>query len=154
MPKNKMRRRGNALQQAGHDARMTIGRLAAAADVGVETIRYYQRRQLLPVPPKAGVRRYSTGVLERIRFIRRSQTLGFTLEEIRELLRLEDIDARVQVRRIARARLAGVREKLAALQAMERVLEHLLMECESTSPYKPCPIIAALNSEGQELTAA
>jgi len=149
MPKNEIRRRGDARQQVGRASGMTIGRLAAAADVGVETIRYYQRRQLLPVPAKSGVRRYSTDILERIQFIKRSQALGFTLEEVRELLRLEDGGTRVQVRRIASARLAGVREKITALLAIEHVLALLLEQCESTTTQRPCPIIAALTSRAE-----
>ncbi|MBS0388551.1 MAG: MerR family transcriptional regulator [Proteobacteria bacterium] len=123
---------------------MTIGRLAASAGVGVETVRYYQRRRLLPIPATMGVRRYTADVLERVRFIKRSQALGFSLEEVRELLRLEEGGTRAQVRRIAGARLAGVRAKLAALHAMEHVLSRLLDECEAAAPNTQCPIIAAL----------
>jgi MerR family mercuric resistance operon transcriptional regulator len=130
-------------------AGLTIGRLAQAAEVGVETIRYYQRRELLPIPPAAGVRRYPASVLKRVRFIRRSQALGFSLEEIRELLRLEEGGSRKEVRRIAGARLSGVRDKLAALQKMERVLAHLVAECESSGQQTRCPIIAALASESE-----
>lgn len=128
---------------------LTIGRLAEAADVGVETIRYYQRRRLLPVPPAVGVRRYPPAVLRRIQFIRRSQALGFSLEEIRELLRLEEGGSRSEVRRIARDRLASVRDKLAALHKMEHVLAHLVAECESSAAQAPCPIIGALAAEAE-----
>lgn len=126
---------------------LTIGRLANAAQVGVETIRYYQRRELLPVPAAAGVRRYPHAVLQRIHFIRRSQSLGFSLEEIRELLRLEEGGSRREIRRIASARLENVRDKLAALQKMEGVLAHLVEECASSGAHTPCPIITALASE-------
>ncbi|MDE2252040.1 MAG: MerR family DNA-binding protein [Gammaproteobacteria bacterium] len=132
---------------------MTIGRLAAAARVGVETIRYYQRRQLLPVPAAAGVRRYSSGVLHRVQFIKHAQALGFALVEIRELLRLEDGGTRAEVRQIAGARLKNVRDKLAALQRMERVLGHLLADCEASGPQAPCPIIGALASGAGALGA-
>lgn len=128
---------------------LSIGRLTRAAEVGVETIRYYQRRQLLPIPQAVGMRRYSVDVLRRVQFIRRSQALGFTLEEIRELLRLEDGGSRKEVRRIAGARLASVREKLGALQKMEHVLAHLVIECESSGPQAPCPIIGALAAEAE-----
>lgn len=123
---------------------LTIGRLAEAAQVGVETIRYYQRRRLLPIPPAVGVRRYPEAVLRRVQFIKRSQALGFSLEEIRELLRLEDGGSRKEVRRIASARLASVHDKLVALQKMAHVLTHLVAECESSGPQLPCPIISAL----------
>lgn len=128
---------------------MTIGRLAEAAEVGVETIRYYQRRRLLPIPSAAGVRRYPPVVLRRVRFIRRSQALGFSLEEIRELLRLEEGGSRKEIRRIADVRLASVRDKLVALQRMEHVLAHLVAECESSGPHTPCPIIGALAAEAE-----
>ena len=130
-------------------AGMTIGRLAEAAEVGVETLRYYQRRRLLPVPSAAGVRRYPADVLRRVRFIRRSQALGFSLEEIRELLRLEEGGSRKEIRRIADVRLASVRDKLVALQKMEHVLAHLVAECASSGPHAPCPIIGALAAEAE-----
>ncbi len=127
---------------------VTIGRLARAAEVGVETVRYYQRRQLLPVPPSAsGVRRYPATLIERIRFIKRSQNLGFSLDEIRELLRLEQGGSRAAIRKIAGDRLANIREKIVGLEQMERVLSELLCECEHTATAAPCPIIAALNTD-------
>jgi Hg(II)-responsive transcriptional regulator len=137
-----------ALQSRPIAASMTIGRLARAAEVGVETVRYYQRRHLLAVPHSAsGVRRYPTTVIDRIRFIKRSQNLGFTLDEIRELLRLERGGSRNAIRKIAGARLANIREKIVALEQMERVLAELLIECEHTATATACPIIAALNKD-------
>src|ERR1700722_15430622 len=104
-------------------AAVTIGRLASAAEVGVETVRYYQRRRLLAVPHSGGgVRRYPIATIDRIRFIKRSQDLGFSLEEIRELMRLEQGGSRRDIRKIAGARLSSIREKLTALQRMEKVL--------------------------------
>lgn len=130
------------------DAAVTIGRLARAAEVGVETVRYYQRRRLLAVPHSAGgVRRYPVAVIDRIRFIKRSQNLGFTLDEIRELLRLEQGGSRNAIRKIAGDRLANIREKIVALEQMERVLSELLRECELTATAAPCPIIAALSTD-------
>jgi len=129
-------------------ASVTIGGLARAAEVGVETVRYYQRRHLLSVPHSAGgVRRYPAAMIDRIRFIKRSQSLGFTLDEIRELLRLEQGGGRNAIRRIASDRLTNIREKIAALQQMERVLSELLGECEHTATAAPCPIIAAFNTD-------
>jgi MerR family mercuric resistance operon transcriptional regulator len=128
-------------------ATVTIGGLARGAAVGVETIRYYQRRHLLAVPQSAGgVRRYPAAMIDRIRFIKHSQNLGFSLEEIRELLRLEDGGSRGPIRKIAGARLANIRDKIAALTRMERVLSDLLRECEHTTSAAPCPIIAALSA--------
>lgn len=127
-------------------ASITIGGLARAADVGVETVRYYQRRRLLAVPHSGGgIRRYPLAMVDRIRFIKRSQNLGFSLEEIRELLRLETGGSRLAIQKIAGSRLANIREKIAALNQMERVLSALLTECEHTESFAPCPIIAALN---------
>jgi Hg(II)-responsive transcriptional regulator len=129
-------------------AAVTIGRLARAADVGVETVRYYQRRRLLAVPHSAGgVRRYPIATIDRIRFIKRSQDLGFSLEEIRELMRLEQGGSRGAIRKIAEARLSSIREKLTTLQKMEKVLSELLCECQHTATAEPCPIIAALSSD-------
>src|ERR1700735_203517 len=114
-------------------AAMTIGKLARAAEVGVETLRYYQRRRLLAVPHSGGgVRRYPLATIDRIRFIKRSQDLGFSLEEIRELMRLQQGASRGAIRKIAGARLSAIREKLATLQRMEKVLTELLRECEHT----------------------
>jgi MerR family mercuric resistance operon transcriptional regulator len=126
---------------------LTIGRLARAADVGVETIRYYQDRELLPVPPSdGGFRYYPPRLVERIRFIKRAQELGFSLEEIRELLQLEDGADRVSIRRVAGARLAQIEAKLADLKRMQRVLKDLLIECEHTGAGLPCPIIGTIRS--------
>jgi DNA-binding transcriptional MerR regulator len=125
-----------------------MGGRARAAEIGVETIRYYQRRHLLAVPHSgAGVRRYSAGMIDRIRFIKRSQSLGFTLDEIRKLMRLEQGGSRSAIRKIAGDRLTNIREKIAALEQMERVLSELLCECEHTATAARCPIIAALNTD-------
>lgn len=116
--------------------------------MGVETVRYYQRRRLSPVPHSAGgVRRYPAALIERIRFIKRSQNLGFSLDEIRELMRLEQGGSRNAVRKIAGARLTNIREKIVALQRMDRVLSELLCECAHTAAAAPCPIIAALSTD-------
>ena len=128
-------------------ASLTIGSLARAAEVGVETVRYYQRRNLLAVPHRTGgVRRYPPAMIDRIRFIRRAQSLGFMLDEIRELLRLERGGSRGAIRSIAGVRLTGIREKIAMLQQMEKLLSELLCECEHTTTAAPCPIIAALSA--------
>lgn len=128
-------------------AEVTIGGLARAAEVGVETVRYYQRRRLLAVPPSSGgVRRYPAAMVDRIRFIKRSQNLGFSLDEIRELLQLEKGGGRGAIRKIAGARLITIRDKIAALERMERVLAALLRKCDHTHAAAPCPIIAALNT--------
>ena len=127
---------------------LTIGRLARAADVGVETIRYYQQRKLLPIPGKSGAfRQYAPELVERIRFVKRAQELGFTLQEIDGLLRLNDGTDRPSIRKIANARLAEIRAKLADLRRMERAIKNLVAECEHTKATLPCPIIETLARE-------
>jgi Hg(II)-responsive transcriptional regulator len=126
---------------------LTIGRLARAADVGVETVRYYQDRKLLPVPPSSGAfRYYPVGLVERIRFIKRAQELGFSLEEVRELLQLEDGADRLSIRRVAAERLSQIDAKLVDLKRMQRVLKDLLTECEHTKAGLPCPIIGTIQA--------
>jgi len=124
---------------------VTIGRLARAADVGVETIRYYQKRGLLPVPESAGAfRQYPASLQARIRFIKRAQELGFSLDEITELLNLEAGIDRDSIRRIAADRLSQIADKLADLRRMQRALTELLNDCAHTDAGLPCPIIASL----------
>ena len=134
-------------------ATLTIGRLASAAGVGVETIRYYQQRDLLPVPSTQGAfRHYPVALASRIRFIKRSQELGFSLDEITQLLRLEDGLDRASIRQVASDRLAQIERKLADLKRMQRVLKHLVTQCEHTRAELPCPIIATLAQAGEGAT--
>jgi Hg(II)-responsive transcriptional regulator len=124
---------------------MTIGRLARAAGVGVETIRYYQQRGLLPLPATVGAyRHYPVALTDRIRFIKRAQELGFSLDEITGLLRLEDGGDRASIRRIASDRLQQIEQKLADLRRMQNALHHLVTACEHTRADLPCPIISTL----------
>ena len=129
---------------------LTIGRLARAAGVGVETIRYYQQRELLAVPrADGGFRQYPAAAVARIRFIKRAQELGFSLDEIAALLRLEEGADRRSIRAIAAERLAHIEGKLADLRRMQKVLTHLVVECEHTGSKQPCPIIATLAAAEQ-----
>ncbi len=130
------------MQNANH----TIASLAQAAGVGVETVRYYERRGLIAQPARvAGAyRRYGGDHVHRIRFIRRAQELGFNLEEIETLLALEDGTDRRTIRRIAGARLSEIRQRLVDLKRMEQALAHLLHECEAHQKAHRCPIIAAI----------
>ena len=126
---------------------LTIGRLARAASVGVETIRYYQQRGLLPVPEqKSTFRQYPLALVDRIRFVKRAQELGFLLEEVGELLQLEDGVDRASIRRIASDRLAQIETKLKDLKRMQGALRHLIDACAHTDAGMPCPIIATLSS--------
>jgi len=126
----------------------TIGQLAKAAGVGVETVRYYQRRELLPVPEVAsGFRTYPASLAERIRFIKRAQELGFSLDEIANLLMLEDGNDRQAIRDVAQERLLQVKAKLADLHRMEDMLTGLIQQCASSTEQAQCPIIQALATD-------
>lgn len=129
---------------SGRDG-MTIGQLARAAGVGVETIRFYQREGLLVEPPKPsnGYRRYAAAVVERLAFIQRAKTLGFTLVEIRELLELGDgCCGRSQA--LAERKLALVRAKQRDLAAMASALEQALVACAANPETAACPLIQTL----------
>lgn len=124
-------------------ADMTIGSLAAAAGVGVETIRFYQRRGLLAEPPRAGsIRRYGSGDLNRLRFIRRAQAAGFTLAEIAELIALDASDDRARARELASARIAALDAQIADLHQARAALSRLAKDCGAGRD-GPCPIIAS-----------
>jgi MerR family mercuric resistance operon transcriptional regulator len=127
---------------------LTIGRLARAAGVGIETIRYYQRRNLLPQPEPehSAFRRYPASLVQRIHFIKRAQDLGFSLDEIAELLELEDGKNRRSIRSLAGTRLQQIQAKIADLQRMEGALHHLIRQCAGTGQSEPCPIIATLSA--------
>ena len=127
---------------------LTIGRLASAAEVNVETIRYYQRRGLLEEPPKppSGRRRYANDAVRRVRFIKRAQHLGFTLEEVKGLLLLEDGQSCRETRLLAEQKLAVIEQRLADLNRMRRVLSGMIDECLEGKRRRRCPIIAALSA--------
>src|SRR3954463_14240370 len=124
----------------------TIGGLARAAGVGVETVRYYQRRGLLPEParPPGEIRRYGETDLKRLRFIRRAQAAGFTLEQIGELLALDRTDDRTRVRALAAERLIALDQRIAELEQARAALERLRSTCASGRK-GPCPIIEAFD---------
>lgn len=126
----------------------TIGRLAKSAGVNVETIRYYQRRGLLPVPVAAlgGVRRYSSNYLRRVRFIKRAQQLGFTLDEVSELLKLGDGDCCSLVCGVGERRLADIEKKIADLVSMREALRRLVGACRENEARAPCPLVEAFAS--------
>jgi MerR family mercuric resistance operon transcriptional regulator len=127
---------------------MTIARLGAAAGVGVETVRYYQRRGLLEVPASAGaVRRYGSEDVRRLRFIRRAQSAGFTLDEIGELLALDRTGDRARVRALATERVAALDARIAELEASRAALERLRATC-AAGKKGPCPILEAFDGTG------
>ena len=125
---------------------LTIGVLAKRSGVNLETIRYYQRRHLLEEPskPLGGYRQYSLETVKRVRFIKRAQTLGFTLEEISGLLDLDERKACLETREIAAQKLTSIEEKLSDLSRMKKALSRLVRACNASSAGEPCPIIHLL----------
>ena len=124
---------------------MTIGKFAAAGGVGVETIRFYQRRGLLAEPDRgSGVRRYDADDLRRLRFVRQAQKAGFTLDEIGQLLALDATDDRARAHAMAETRIVALDQKIAELQAAKSALARLAHECASGAN-GPCPIILAFS---------
>ncbi len=121
----------------------TIGGLAEAGGVGVETVRYYQRRGLMETPARgSGMRRYGTEDLRLLRFIRQAQAAGFTLDEIAELIALDASRDRARARDLAREKIAALDAKITEMTAARTALQRLAREC-AASDEGPCPIIAA-----------
>lgn len=131
---------------------LKIGQLASRAGVNIDTVRYYERAGLLPEPPRrpSGYRAYDDGAVRRLRFIRRAKTLGFTLEEIGELLSISakrDVRA---VKRAAKRKLLAVDERLAELQRIRDALAGLIDHCPGHGRAEACPILAALNDPAED----
>jgi MerR family mercuric resistance operon transcriptional regulator len=126
---------------------LTIGKLAGAAGVGVETIRFYQRRGLLETPTRdEGIRRYGSDDVRRLRFIRQAQSAGFTLGEIKELLDLDASNDRARARQLANERVRALDARIAELKQARNALKRLAHECGSGSP-GPCPILTSFDVE-------
>jgi MerR family mercuric resistance operon transcriptional regulator len=120
---------------------LSIGKLAASGGVGVETVRFYQRRGLLPQPTRdEGIRRYGSDDVRRLRFIKQAQAAGFTLEEIKELLDLDASEDRSRARELADARVKALDARIVELQRARDALRRLARECGSGSA-GPCPIL-------------
>lgn len=140
-------RTGLTIPAASRGNGMTMGMLAKAVGIGVETIRYYQRIGLMSTPLRGygSVRRYTAASLQRLRFIKRAQQLGFTLEEIAHLLQLEDGTNCNEARELAVHKLVAVEQKLADLHAMHDVLTTLVAACKNRRGVKQsCPLIESL----------
>lgn len=137
-------------QTATKPAQLTIGRLSARAAVNIETVRYYERIGLVPSPPRTegGHRLYGEAHVKKLIFVRRARELGFTLEEIRALLRLADErpPSCARARSLATKHLTDVREKIADLRRMERVLTQTVSLCEE-GDRPECPLLEALFRE-------
>lgn len=125
---------------------LTIGTFAKAAGVNVETIRFYQRKGLLlePERPYGSIRRYGAADVTRVRFVKSAQLLGFSLDEIADLLRLEDGTHCDEASSLAEHKLRDIQEKLADLRRMEAVLTELVCACHSRKGNVSCPLIASL----------
>jgi MerR family mercuric resistance operon transcriptional regulator len=133
---------------------LKTGELAKRARVNVETLRFYEREGLMPEPPRrrSGYREYPAESVQRIRFIKRAQELGFSLREVRELLalRVEPGTTCADVRHKAQAKVTEVRQKIADLKAIERVLKTLTARCSGEGPLSDCPILESLNETTKE----
>jgi MerR family transcriptional regulator, mercuric resistance operon regulatory protein len=124
---------------------LTIGKLAAAGGVGVETIRFYQRKGLLAEPTRdGGIRRYGAEDVRRLRFIKQAQMAGFTLAEIKELLDLDASDDRARARELANARVEVLTVQIAELERARDALRRLAVECGRGSE-GPCPILRSFD---------
>jgi MerR family mercuric resistance operon transcriptional regulator len=125
---------------------LTISALAAAAEVSIETVRYYQRRGLLrePARPPGGTRRYANGDVDQLRFIKRAKAMGFTLEEIRSLLRLRTQDACHATRALAESKLRLIDTNIRELQQLRSELAKLVAACNANAGESHCPVIERL----------
>ncbi|MGH7526737.1 MAG: MerR family transcriptional regulator [Gemmatimonadales bacterium] len=137
---------------------LSIGELASAAGVSIQTVRYYERRGLLAVPQRtmAGYRQYSPETADRLRFIKRAQELGFTLEEVQDLLalRVHDPAACASVETRTRRKMAQVEAKIRALTRLRHVLAELAAACERRTTTEECPILTALTEDAVRPAAA
>lgn len=133
---------------------MTIGEIAKAAEIGVETVRFYEREGLIAEPPRrrSGYRQYPPDTVRRLRFIRRAKELGFTLSEIGELLdlRVDPTKSCADVRTLARAKMADIEAKMLDLARIQAALTDLVRTCRGKGPTGDCPILDALDE--QEVT--
>ena len=135
--------------ESSRESGLTIGKLAQLSGVGVETVRFYQRSGLLkePTRPDSGFRKYSHSDVRRIRFIRRAQTLGFSLENIAELLGLDGPQACDVTHDLAVEKLRVVEEKIADLTLMREALQKMVRQCERKHKQGTCPIIQSLTQD-------
>ena len=132
---------------SNHAARMSIGTLAKSAGVNIETIRFYERKRLLLERDHDEIRRYTAEDLRRVKFVKAAKGLGFTLNEIGVLLKLDDGTHCDEVRELAGSKLQDVREKMVTLQNMESALQQLIAGCCATPGDGFCPLIASLQTK-------
>jgi len=128
---------------------LTIGSLAEAAGVKVATVRYYERRGIIAEPPRtaSGYRQYDDAAVDRIRFVRRAQGLGFALEEIEDLLslRVDNPESCGRVATATRSKLEAVESKISELERLRATLHRLVRSCEKRTTTVPCPVLDMLD---------
>ncbi len=133
---------------------LRIGEVANKSHVGVETVRFYEREGLIALPKRnvSGYRQYSESAIKQIQFIQHAKTLGFSLKEIRELIKLKSTrDARCKsIKSTAKAKISDIQEKIDALKRMKMALEPLVAQCKSSDPISDCPILNALDETANE----
>ena len=136
---------------------MNIGKLAALVGVGTATVRYYERRGLLGSPPRthSGYRRYDQQAAERLRFIKHAQELGFSLDEIRELLdlRVDHPSSCARVEATAREKVTLIQQRIRELERMRQTLERLVRSCQNRQRTNECPVLATLTDTAHGSTA-
>ena len=130
---------------------LQIGEVAKRGGIGVETVRYYEREGLIPLPGRSpsGYRRYPETVVKQLKFIQHAKTLGFSLKEISELITLKNKPGITckKVRATAIAKASAIQEKIEALQKMKIALSPLIDQCKSTNPIDDCPILSTIDAE-------
>jgi MerR family mercuric resistance operon transcriptional regulator len=132
---------------------LTIGRLAQAVGINLETVRFYERQGLLPKPPRStsGYRLFPADAARRLKFIKRAQELGFSLSEIRELLALKmsPRTTSTEIRKRTETKIADIERKIKTLNSMRRSLVKLAGSCSGCSPLSECPILESLDREDE-----
>lgn len=130
---------------------LTIGEVAERAEVGIETVRFYEREGLIDEPPRgrSGYRQFPESVISRLLFIKQAKELGFTLNEIKELLslRLDPETTCADVKQRAKAKIADIDDKMRSLRRMKKVLAELTESCSGRGPVDECPILEALDPQ-------
>jgi MerR family mercuric resistance operon transcriptional regulator len=132
---------------------LTIGQLARQTDIGLETIRFYEREGLINNPPRrpSGYRAYPPEAVQRVRFIRTAKELGFSLKEVGELLalRVDPVESCAQVKAIAEDKITDVELRIRTLQRMRKTLRKLVTACEAREATSDCPILDSLDKEAR-----
>ena len=133
---------------------LTIGKVARLAEIGVETMRFYERAGLIEEPPRlaSGYRQYPTNTVHRVRFIKGAKELGFSLKEIKELLSLRAAPRAkcADIRQRAEEKVQDIDEKIDTLRRMRKALAKLMAECEGSRPVTECPILESLNTQKEK----